>query len=166
MELYTFTSKTTIMLKITGNSRFKILNDVENKLIDVKYIIFDNKTSHIFLNTACYSNKLLYKLRTHNKYYIKFTYNNKKPIITYMWNYNKFTPYYVIYPIAPISNNLKKIFPNANINNIKINNYELNKNKKILDDEYHNNWKYHIKQHKDKIKYPNIVSIYGCIISI
>lgn len=155
---------------ITGNSRFRILNDYEDGLINKNYIVYKNKgfpnKSYGVLSIKAYkSDKEIIKSKKYNFDYITFKYIQGIPYVNIVWPYEKFTPYYVIYPIRNIKSETLHLF------NIKdpmiIDNYELSKNNKILDDEY---FKFHrnnnVSKNKIICKPHSIISKYGTIIKL
>ena len=124
------------IIKITGNSRFRILNDYENSLINKKYIscnfeaifleIINPNINDYYMNISQNTDKV-------NKIYIKFEYNYTKcPIVCGIWDFDSFTPYHVIYPIHKILNKTSKLFHIV----MKIDKKEMHKNDNILYDEY------------------------------
>ena len=166
------------ILKITGNSRFRILNDYENSLINKKYIssnfesifleVINPNSNHYFMNISQTNNEI-------NKFYIKFEYNhNKCPTVCGIWNFDSFTPYHVIYPIHKILHKTSKLFNIV----MKIDKNEMHKNDNILYDDY-NDYKIQRSISLTKLNNnlnnklnsklgspPNIINKYGKIINI
>ena len=140
MELYKIIesngNKVRCIIKITGNSRFRILNDYENSLINKKYIscnfesifleIINPDINKYYMNMSQNNNK-------NNKFYIKFEYNyNNYPNVCGIWDFDSFTPFNVIYPIHKILNKTSKLFNIV----MKIDKSEMHKNDNILHNEY------------------------------
>ena len=157
---------------VTGDSRFRILNDYEDGLINKKYITYNKRFTNKYFGTliikAYNPNNYTLKSKKYNFDYITFKYIRGIPYVNIVWRYEKFTPYYVIYPVRTIKQETLDLF------NIKspmiIDNYELNKNNKILDNEY---FKYYdsrknkkIFKNQGKCKPPSIISKYGIIIKL
>ena len=167
------------IIKITGNSRFRILNDYENSLINKKYIscnfeaifleIINPNINDYYMNISQNTDKV-------NKFYIKFEYNYTKcPIVCGIWDFDSFTPYHVIYPIHKILNKTSKLFHIV----MKIDKKEMHKNDNILYDEYNDykiqrnisitklNSKLNNNNLNNKLgSPPNIINRYGKIINI
>lgn len=123
------------IFKVSGNSRLRILNDYEQKLISKSNIQFRNNDMFIRIHAA-------FKVDLYNKNYYLLKYYNGELFATACWKYTEFTPSYVIYPIAAIAN---KTFNDFNIasnvelcNNLIIDEREKNKNDEIMDNEYNN----------------------------
>jgi hypothetical protein len=114
---------------VTGNSRIRILNDYENNLININNISYNGFSFKI---KACNP----YKLNLDNKFYAKIIYINKVPIIKCLWAYDEFVPSYAIYPIKKIKQSTLDEFKIKE--QIVINNFELQKNIKILNNDYKN----------------------------
>lgn len=188
MEITKHLSNSEYILAIRGNSRFRILNDYENGLIDKKYMNFNkpknqpiNKYPTLYLHVYDYCGSLK---KDNSKYmYILFKYVGKKAIVDLVWDFNQFTPSYVIYPISPIKDSTYKDFNiTREENNIIFDNYESEKNNRIMDSEYIENrqdkiFQYHmlnnendinniINSQKKVINYPTMVCKYGEMIKL
>ena len=111
MELYKiikhFDNCSTYVLKITGNSRLRILNDYDMGLIDEKYIKYKNK--ELFLEVSNPNTNMFvidgFDEQLVNKMsYIKFIYKKEqRPCISLIWDYSEFTPFNIIYPVCKLT---------------------------------------------------------------
>jgi hypothetical protein len=173
MEVYKILNQwenwSTCILKITGNSRFRVLNDYEFGLIDKKYISYDKGVLYlkaVTLNDNVYNINETDNQKTTKKkmFYMKFICKPENiPCIAHVWDYNAFTPFNIIYPVCrPTKETCAEFgFPNTN----GICEYEMSKNHRIMDKEYINDViDKQIK--KKKFSYPQIVSKYGTIIKL
>lgn len=116
-------------ITISGNSRFKILQDFNNNLFDKKYMKI-NSNGHIelqiFNKGESYScnYKMLKSYKTldtiDDKIIYNIIYNNHKPFINIVYNIKEFIPYYIIYPQIDGNDNSVKYLANncENILNI------------------------------------------------
>jgi hypothetical protein len=162
MELYKIVSikeKSAIcILKITGNSRFRILNDFENYKIKRRYISISFDSIFLEVENPNINKYYINILQNPNKeflFYMKFIYNyGKRPVINCIWDYNGFTPYNVIYPINTISYETYKKF---NIS-MKIDLNEFHKNDNIIYEGTNNK--------HNKIQAPQVISKYGKLLNI
>ena len=167
MELYLKLDAELVILKITGNSRFRILNDYENGLIDKNCIEIDVHDAYTLYITVNHGD-LLDQLETNNKKkYIKFSYRNSIPIISIIWEFDKFTPSYAIHPISNIKDKTCEVFK-IKKHLLNIDSRELWKNNKILDKEFHSgaffrNWGTYKKKMPRTIP---IISRYGKFIKL
>ena len=170
------------ILKITGNSQFRILNDYEAGLIDVKYLTYLNGALYLEVVNP---NTNMHDIdgfddHMHKKLsYIKFTYvATKCPRIEFVWNFYEFTPFHVIYPVCRPTKETCDTFGIV-YDTVELNQNEMTKNNRILDKEYIDyvqdkrsaeNSKYHSpfakKLRKKKIKYPRYVSKYDTMIKL
>lgn len=123
------------ILTISGNSRFRILQDYNNDLLNKKYIKI-NKRGNIEIRIFNEDNFDPYDMQ---KYYSIY-YNNKKPYIGTTYNINDFIPYYIIYPNLQknksnddLYNECNKILKKIKKNNNSITGYEYI-NKILFDD--------------------------------
>lgn len=129
MELINIKKNGIHELLLTGNSRIRILNDYENKLLSDKYIKYTGTSLILYVYN-------INKFSMNMKFYAKISYNKGIPRIVCLWDYNNFAPTYAIYPITPIK---QKTLDHFNItNDILIDTNELDKNTDILNDEYEN----------------------------
>ena len=156
MELHKTLNDNLSILRVSGNSRFRILNDFENRLIDKQYIeIAKGYNPSIYL-TVNHNNSLNRLCTGSVKKYIKFDYKNKIPTISIIWEFDEFTPSYVIYPIYPIN-------PETCSEKMYIDFHEKEKNNKIMDKEIHN---YYENPKKIRRKFLPIISRYGTFIKL
>ena len=166
------------ILKITGNSQFRILHEYELGLIDAKYIKYVNVVLYLEVvnpNTDIY-NIDGFDDHLHKKIsYIKFTYvATKCPRIEFVWNFYEFTPFHVIYPVCRPTKETCDTFGIV-YDTVELNQNEMTKNNRILDKLHETvyidhvqdkrsaaNSKYHSPftktLRKKKIKYPRYVS--------
>jgi hypothetical protein len=161
MELYKeYKSGYLCELIVTGNSRLRIFNDYEDGLINKNNIICNGNS----INLLCHNPK---KIQIVNKCYLTLHYFNKIPNIEYIWDYNNFTPSYILYPIRIIKQETLDLFKIPD--QIQIDYFEIEKNEKILYNEFgqYEYDSYNKKNNKlKKIHYPNIISKYGKLITI
>jgi len=90
---------------ISGNYRFKILQDFTNNLFNKKYITIKSNgdIELTVFNKDEYKNTEIYKLESDyftdiNILIYHITYINYKPLINIIYNMYDFIPYYIIYP--------------------------------------------------------------------
>jgi len=134
------------ILKITGNSRFRVLNDYENKLIDEKYI--KCKYDNVYLEVTNPRNCFI----SDKKFQMKFEYTNgNPPAICGVWDYKEFIPSHVIYPINMISNDTS----------VKFNIYPTIE-EEIINDSHPETY----ETKRPTVHAPNIVNKYGNIVDL
>ena len=102
MELYKIINDRLSVLKITGNSRNRIMNDYENGDISASCIEtskYDDPEIYLTVNHGEYLNRLESGTR---KKYIKLDYSKDYPSIKIVWESDEFVPSYVVYPTTEI----------------------------------------------------------------
>lgn len=153
-----------ILMRITGNSRIRILNDIEQKLIDPQYVRIETYKKHacVMVDVGCHKIKRE-QLCKHKKYYILFTYHRGRPFVHLIWDYNEYTPLYVIYPLHEISDKTKNLYKKfiPLLDNISVDFEERSKNDRIVDDNYRELHYTQQMRPRRKVKAPSMVSIYG-----
>ena len=134
MEFYKINGNRSVF-RVSGNSRIKVLNDFEKGLIHKDLIEF--KFGEMYLTTyVSNENGVIYK-----KNYTTMEFRNGIPNISYFWDFDLFTPYYITQPIIPVSPETLLLF-NINRNSklcydlCNIDMHELTKNERILNLEY------------------------------
>ena len=161
MELYKTLTNELSILKISGNSRFRILNDFEDGLIDKKYIKIKkdiNPNIYLTVNHMDSSNRLE---ELSAKKYIKFNYQKKIPMISMVWEFDEFTPSTVIYPITNIKDETYNMFNLCKTEHgLCFDISETLKNEKIMDAEYHL-CKPTIPKRQPRNVFPSVSSLYN-----
>jgi hypothetical protein len=128
MELYNIVrsyGETQYILKITGNSRIRIINDFESNLIKQKYINFkpDIHNSPVLYLTTVNLTPTINKLNFFEQVLITFVYKYGMPYISDICNTTSSYAFRAIYPTYPISDDTCKMF---NINKLKMDIHEYN----------------------------------------
>lgn len=123
------------LTSITGNMRFRILNDFYDGLINDSLIsIKHHLEPTIYLNVYDKYNILK---NMPKKMYASFDYKYGKPIISSIWDFNDYTPYFIIYPVFNIH---QSIYTHFNLdlikNKITFNMEEADKNVQYIDMVY------------------------------
>lgn len=148
-------------LIVSGNSRIRILNDYEDGLINKDSIEYDGHSLKLWAYN--FKNWPLDK-----KCYITFNYMSssyklnetttkkiKHPHIDYIWDYDQFTPSYVLYPIYNVKQETLDTF---NIPYIAIDKQEMRKNESIIESDYQ-----YLKYKKNKCSIYPYISKYNII---
>jgi hypothetical protein len=127
MELYNTTlsyGETQHIIKITGNSRIRVINDFESNLIKQKYINVKQEYGNPVIYLTVINNSV-HELKKNKEVCISFIYKYGMPYVSDVCNLESEHVYYSLYPIYPIHD---ETYKTLNITKkIKIDIYEYNK---------------------------------------
>lgn len=127
------------ILRITGNSRFRILNDCESGMIDKKYITYTDNMLYLEVTNPDIRSYDIFGTNSRNKkklFYMAFGYKKDVcPCIEFIWSYNGYTPLYVLYPISKPTKETCETF-GIPYDTLPFDDWEMSKNNRIMDMEY------------------------------
>jgi hypothetical protein len=161
MEITTYLSSGNLAFSARGNAYIKMLNDLDSKLCDVKHVrIVGDSIQFIAQNPKSIDIDKYDEFGRINKVYPVLEYYRGTPSVSHYRSETEFIPTYMGYhDLSVVSNETLKLL---NISQPVVNEYELDANNRILDNEHLDHMEEAcIKKIKQIINPPNIIWVYG-----